>query len=158
MRTKSLMIACAICAVLAGPAARSADLMQVYEQATRSDPFIQEAEQRRLAALEAKPQARGALFPQIGVAGSAETIARDGSGRGRRLQLARRAHRQHARRGGNRSARSSSPKPATDHHRQPRTSRHRRHQSLPSGKLLNAPQFRSTLIADFTRSANTSPD
>ena len=79
MRTKSLMIACAVCAVLAGPAGHSANLMQVYEQATRNDPFIQEAEQRRLAALEAKPQARGALFPQIGAAGSVETIERDGS-------------------------------------------------------------------------------
>src|SRR5690606_30063507 len=79
MRTKSLMIAWAVCAVLAGPAGHSANLMQVYEQATRNDPFIQEAEQRRLAALEAKPQARGALFPQIGAAGSVETIERDGS-------------------------------------------------------------------------------
>ncbi len=43
MRTKCLMIACAVCAVLSGPAAYSADLMQVYEQATRNDPFIQEA-------------------------------------------------------------------------------------------------------------------
>jgi hypothetical protein len=41
---------------------------------------IQEAEQRRLAALEAKPQARGSLFPQIGVGGSIETSERDGSG------------------------------------------------------------------------------
>jgi outer membrane protein len=73
------MIACAICAVLAGPVANSVDLIQVYEQATRNDPFIQEADQRRLAALEAKPQARGALLPQLGVAGSIETIERDGS-------------------------------------------------------------------------------
>ena len=79
MRTKCLMIACAVCAVLSGPAAHSADLMQVYEQATRNDPFIQAADERRLAALEAKPQARGALFPQIGAAGSVETIERDGS-------------------------------------------------------------------------------
>ena len=38
------MIACAVCVALWGPAAHSADLMQVYEQATRNDPFIQEAE------------------------------------------------------------------------------------------------------------------
>jgi outer membrane protein len=79
MPTKPVMIACAVCVALWGPASHSADLLQVYEQATRNDPFIQEADQRRLAALEARPQARGALFPQIAAAGSIETIERDGS-------------------------------------------------------------------------------
>jgi len=79
MPTKPAMIACAVCVALWGPATHSTDLIQVYEQATRNDPFIQEADQRRLAALEAKPQARGALFPQVGAAGSIETIERDGS-------------------------------------------------------------------------------
>jgi len=45
-----------------GPATHSTDLIQVYEQATRNDPFIQEADHRRLAALEAKPQARARCF------------------------------------------------------------------------------------------------
>ncbi len=43
----------------------AASLLEVYQQALQSDPQIHEAEARRLAALEAKPQARGELFPQI---------------------------------------------------------------------------------------------
>lgn len=46
------------------------DLLQVYEQALRSDPLLREAEANRLAALESKPQARSALLPQITAAGS----------------------------------------------------------------------------------------
>jgi len=80
MRTNALLIACAVSAALWGSAAQSATLLEVFEQASRNDPSIQEADQRRLAALEAKPQARGALFPQIGIAGSIETSERDGSG------------------------------------------------------------------------------
>ncbi len=47
-----------------GPA-HSASLLEVYQQALQGDPQIHEAEARRLAALEAKPQARGVLLPQI---------------------------------------------------------------------------------------------
>jgi len=47
------------------PAAQADSLLEVYQQALQSDPAIHEAEARRLAALEAKPQARGVLFPQI---------------------------------------------------------------------------------------------
>ena len=80
MRTNPLLIACAVSVALWGSAAQSANLLEVFEQASRNDPSIQEADQRRLAALEAKPQARGALFPQIGIGGSIETSERDGSG------------------------------------------------------------------------------
>ena len=80
MRTHALLIACAVSAALWSSAAQSANLLEVFEQASRNDPSIQEADQRRLAALEAKPQARGALFPQIGIGGSIETSERDGSG------------------------------------------------------------------------------
>ena len=45
--------------------ADAASLLEVYQQALQSDPRIHEAEARRLAALEAKPQARGVLLPQI---------------------------------------------------------------------------------------------
>ena len=45
-------------------------LLEVYQQALQSDPRIHEAEARRLAALEAEPQARGLYLPQIGVDGS----------------------------------------------------------------------------------------
>ena len=58
---------------LATPALlNAASLLEVYQQALQSDPLIHEAEARRLAALEALPQARGALFPQINAAGSWE--------------------------------------------------------------------------------------
>ncbi len=50
--------------------AQSASLLEIYQQALQSDPQIHEAEARRLAALEAKPQARGVLMPQINFAGS----------------------------------------------------------------------------------------
>ena len=49
--------------------AHSASLLEVYQQALQSDPRIHEAEARRLAALEAEPQARGLLLPQINFAG-----------------------------------------------------------------------------------------
>jgi len=48
----------------------AASLLEVYQQALQSDPRIHEAEARRLAALEAEPQARGVLLPQLGFGGS----------------------------------------------------------------------------------------
>ncbi len=45
-------------------------LLDIYQRALQNDPRIHEAEARRLAALEAEPQARGALFPQIDFSGS----------------------------------------------------------------------------------------
>ena len=45
--------------------AGAASLLEVYQQALQSDPRIHEAEALRMAALEAKPQARGVLLPQI---------------------------------------------------------------------------------------------
>ncbi len=54
---------------LAGPASASS-LLEIYQQALQSDPSIHEAEARRLAALEAKPQARGVYLPQVGFGGS----------------------------------------------------------------------------------------
>ena len=48
------------------PASGSAEsLLEIYQQAVQSDPLIHEADARRLAASEAAPQARSALFPQI---------------------------------------------------------------------------------------------
>jgi outer membrane protein len=46
-------------------AAQATSLLEIYQQALQSDPQIHEAEARRLAALEAKPQARSVLLPQI---------------------------------------------------------------------------------------------
>lgn len=45
--------------------ASAASLLEIYQQALQSDPRIHEAEARRLASLEAEPQARGVLFPQV---------------------------------------------------------------------------------------------
>ncbi len=68
-------------ALLAAPgSSESASLLEVYQQAVQSDPRIHEAEARRLAALEAEPQARGVLFPQINFSGSWTDDDVEGSG------------------------------------------------------------------------------
>ncbi|MDJ0919317.1 MAG: TolC family outer membrane protein [Woeseiaceae bacterium] len=54
-------------------------LLEIYQQALQSDPLIHEAEARRLAALEAAPQARGALFPQINASGDWTTSESSGT-------------------------------------------------------------------------------
>lgn len=57
-------------AALAAPwAVHAASLLEIYQQALQSDPRIHEAEALRLAALEAEPQARGVLLPQVSFAG-----------------------------------------------------------------------------------------
>lgn len=62
------------------PGAAHADsLLEVYQQALQSDPQIHEAEARRLAALEAKPQARGVMFPQLSASGLWSRVDRSGS-------------------------------------------------------------------------------
>ena len=59
-----------LAAIATTPGAHAASLLEVYQQALQSDPLIHEAEARRLAALEAVPQARGFLLPQIRAGGS----------------------------------------------------------------------------------------
>src|SRR5271170_3428443 len=49
--------------------APAADLMAVYQRALQNDPQLREAEDTRLAALEAKPQALAALLPQLAGSG-----------------------------------------------------------------------------------------
>jgi len=63
---------------LSGPA-QSASLLEIYQQALQGDPQIHEAEARRLAALEAKPQARGVLLPQISATGDWGSTETSGS-------------------------------------------------------------------------------
>ena len=66
-------------ALTLGPAPiYAASLLEVYQQALQSDPLIHEAEARRLATLEAVPQARGSLFPQLSAGGSFTSGSRDG--------------------------------------------------------------------------------
>ena len=60
--------------------ALAASLLEVYQQALQSDPRIHEAEARRLAALEAEPQARGVYLPQITASGSWTKSNTDGNG------------------------------------------------------------------------------
>ena len=52
-------------ALLLAQAAHADSLLQVYEKALQSDPQVREAEANRLAVLEGKPSARGALLPQV---------------------------------------------------------------------------------------------
>jgi len=56
---------------LLGPlsCAMATSLLEVYQQALQSDPLIHEADARRMATLEAVPQARGLLLPQLSAGG-----------------------------------------------------------------------------------------
>lgn len=58
---------------------RAESLLEIYQQALQGDPQIHEAEARRLAALESKPQARGLLLPQIQATGSWDETNTSGS-------------------------------------------------------------------------------
>ncbi len=75
MSRKAFLLACGIAGALFGQAAavRAENLMEAYTDAARSDPTLREAEARRMAALEAKPQARGLLLPQFNVNGQYAT-------------------------------------------------------------------------------------
>mgnify|MGYP001812051639 FL=1 len=63
------VLALAIGLIAVPASANAASLLEIYQQALQSDPQIHEAEARRLAALEARPQARGAYLPQISLNG-----------------------------------------------------------------------------------------
>jgi outer membrane protein len=75
---KALLLATAIFA--ASSPGQAATLLEIYQQALQSDPRIHEAEARRLAALEAEPQARGVLLPQIGFGADWTKTETSGSG------------------------------------------------------------------------------
>jgi outer membrane protein len=77
MRQKSSALALSVAmALFAGPSPAE-NLVDVYQAAVQNDPLIREAEARRMAALEAKPQARALLFPQISVGGQVNTAESD---------------------------------------------------------------------------------
>ena len=79
MTTKSILLACSVAAALLGTApVRAENLIEVYLDAVRSDPLVREAEARRSAALELKPQARGLLLPQVNLGGQVYTANSDG--------------------------------------------------------------------------------
>ena len=78
MHKKSILIACGVALALMGAVARAENLLEVYQAAIKSDPLIREAEARRLAALESKPQARSLLLPQVNVGGQIYTANSEG--------------------------------------------------------------------------------
>ncbi|NNC77944.1 MAG: TolC family outer membrane protein [Woeseiaceae bacterium] len=66
----SFRVLAAIAALTSLPGtAMASSLLEIYQQALQSDPLVHEAEARRLASLEAAPQARGVLLPQISASG-----------------------------------------------------------------------------------------
>jgi len=69
MHRNTFVLASAIACVLLSRPAGAENLLEVYQHAVQSDPLIREAEARREAALEVKPQARGLLLPQINIDG-----------------------------------------------------------------------------------------
>src|SRR5476651_1715932 len=62
----------ALCAIALPGAAVAEDLLKVYDDALLSDPQILEATANRMATLEAKPQARALLLPQIAASAAIE--------------------------------------------------------------------------------------
>ena len=78
MMKKYNLISVLLIAIAAPTTVNAASLLEIYQQALQSDPQIHEAEARRLAALEAKPQARGAYLPQVSIDGTYTKSERSG--------------------------------------------------------------------------------
>jgi outer membrane protein len=76
-RTSKLVSLAAL--LLAGPLAAADTLWDIYQMARQNDPQLREADANRLAIREAKPQARGALFPQLSASGLLDWYNNDGS-------------------------------------------------------------------------------
>ena len=81
------VLALVVAASILPGTANATSLLEIYQQALQSDPLIHEAEARRLASLEAKPQARGLYLPQISFDGdftksnsSGTSVGQDASG------------------------------------------------------------------------------
>lgn len=53
------------CLLLGGTACAQEGLLEIYQRALMNDPSIREAEQNYLAAVEARPQARSSLLPNL---------------------------------------------------------------------------------------------
>ncbi len=87
MRKPSFLLACSVAVALLGPsgAPRAENLLEVYQTAVRNDPVIREAEARRMASLEAKPQARALLLPQVSVGGQIYTANFEGESTSQQL-------------------------------------------------------------------------
>jgi outer membrane protein len=68
-----------VAAMLAAQPGSADSLLEVYQLARQNDPQLREAEATRLATREAKPQARGALLPQLTADLSQDWVNNDGS-------------------------------------------------------------------------------
>ncbi len=68
-RALRLLGACLLGLGLALQSAWAADLMEIYDLARNNDPALRAAEAARRAAIEAKPQARALLLPNVGLRG-----------------------------------------------------------------------------------------
>lgn len=79
MKLNSLYSLLAVAALLASPGAGATSLLDAYRDALRSDPTLREAAANRQATLEAKPQARAALLPQIEATGSYQHSSASGT-------------------------------------------------------------------------------
>lgn len=79
MNSYRLPLLLAAIVLLVSPQAHAVSLLDAYRDALRSDPALREAATNRLATLEARPQARAALLPQIEGTGSYERQYRSGS-------------------------------------------------------------------------------
>jgi outer membrane protein len=78
MQKKSFVLACGVALSLLGTGlAQAENLLEVYQAAVKNDPVIREADARRMAALEVKPQARALLLPQVNVGGQVYTANSD---------------------------------------------------------------------------------
>ena len=78
-KLKKINLLTFIIGIIALPVSANAEtLLEIYQQALQSDPLIHEAEARRLAALEARPQARSAYLPQIFLTGDYNMSERSG--------------------------------------------------------------------------------
>ena len=72
-----LLVACVAAMLTSGLQAET--LLEVYEQAKRNDPAIREAEANMMATMQAKPQARADLLPQIDASAGWQNADSDGT-------------------------------------------------------------------------------
>lgn len=79
MKLSHLCPLLAALALLVSPQAGATSLMDAYRDALRSDPTLREAAANRNATLEAKPQARAGLLPQIEATGSYQNSSSSGT-------------------------------------------------------------------------------
>ncbi len=79
MNVKKLLGPLLVLSAAVATAADAGDLAEVYQKALRNDPQIREADATRLAALEAKPQARAALLPRLSASAGFDSTDSEGS-------------------------------------------------------------------------------